>query len=118
MECAQLQITEGGKTSPATVSFPGAYHGKPKSYLGMVDKRHLLAISLGSDPGITINIYTSLSGYTIPGPPVFSCSGGGGSTAVPPSSTVISSTIAAPPVTTPATGAGNVAQYGQCGGIG
>ncbi|KAF9049502.1 hypothetical protein BDZ89DRAFT_1088925 [Hymenopellis radicata] len=37
MECAQLQITGGGSTSPSTVSFPGAYKG--------------------SDPGITINIY-------------------------------------------------------------
>ncbi|KAA1477459.1 glycoside hydrolase [Dentipellis sp. KUC8613] len=53
MECAQLQITGGGSASPATVSFPGAYSG--------------------SDPGITINIYQTLSSYTIPGPPVFSC---------------------------------------------
>lgn len=28
MECAQLQITGGGSTKPATVSFPGAYSGK------------------------------------------------------------------------------------------
>ncbi|TFY83103.1 hypothetical protein EWM64_g911 [Hericium alpestre] len=48
MECAQLQITGGGSTSPATVSFPGAYSG--------------------TDPGITINIYQTLSSYTIPGP--------------------------------------------------
>ena len=47
MECAQLEITGGGSASPATVSFPGAYKG--------------------SDPGITINIYQDLSGYTIPG---------------------------------------------------
>lgn len=26
MECAQLEITGGGSASPATVSFPGAYH--------------------------------------------------------------------------------------------
>ncbi|KAH7916648.1 glycoside hydrolase family 61 protein [Hygrophoropsis aurantiaca] len=53
MECAQLQITGGGSTSPATVSFPGAYKG--------------------TDPGITINIYQTLANYTIPGPSVFSC---------------------------------------------
>ncbi|KAF5360683.1 hypothetical protein D9756_004867 [Leucocoprinus leucothites] len=54
MECAQINITGGsGSASPATVSFPGAYKG--------------------SDPGITINIYSSLTGYTIPGPNVFSC---------------------------------------------
>lgn len=33
MECAQLQITGGGSTSPATVSFPGAYSGKYCIYL-------------------------------------------------------------------------------------
>ncbi|KAH8799256.1 glycoside hydrolase family 61 protein [Flagelloscypha sp. PMI_526] len=54
MECAQLQITGGGSTSPATVSFPGAYKG--------------------TDPGITVNIYYPvLTNYTIPGPAVFKC---------------------------------------------
>ncbi|KAF9007093.1 glycoside hydrolase [Cyathus striatus] len=53
MECAQLQITGGGSTSPATVSFPGAYSG--------------------TDPGIKINIYQTLSNYTVPGPSVFTC---------------------------------------------
>ncbi|KDR82599.1 hypothetical protein GALMADRAFT_58015, partial [Galerina marginata CBS 339.88] len=47
MECAQINVTGGGNTSPATVSFPGAYKG--------------------SDPGITINIYQNLNSYTIPG---------------------------------------------------
>lgn len=27
MECAQINVTGGGSTSPATVSFPGAYKG-------------------------------------------------------------------------------------------
>ena len=49
MECAQLQITGGGSTQPATVSFPGAYSG--------------------TDPGIKINIYQTLKSYTIPGMP-------------------------------------------------
>lgn len=53
MECAQIEITGGGSTSPETVSFPGAY--------------------AGSDPGITINIYQTLDSYTVPGPEVFKC---------------------------------------------
>ncbi|KAL0948850.1 hypothetical protein HGRIS_008971 [Hohenbuehelia grisea] len=53
MECAQLQITGGGSTSPPTVSFPGAYKG--------------------SDPGIAINIYQTLTSYKVPGPSVFTC---------------------------------------------
>lgn len=32
MECAQLQITGGGSTKPATVSFPGAYSGKLSNF--------------------------------------------------------------------------------------
>ncbi len=49
MECAQLQITGGtGTKTPATVSFPGAYHG--------------------TDPGITLSIYyPPVTNYTIPG---------------------------------------------------
>ena len=48
MECAQLQITGGGSKQPATVSFPGAYHG--------------------TDPGITLSIYwPPVTNYTIPG---------------------------------------------------
>ncbi|KAI0770499.1 glycosyl hydrolase family 61-domain-containing protein [Fomes fomentarius] len=101
MECAQLQITGGGSTNPATVNFPGAYSG--------------------SDPGIKINIYQNLPSYTIPGPSVFSCNGGSspeppvtsnpsGPTSVPPTTTSV------PPVTTAP--AGTVPQFGQCGGIG
>ncbi|KAA1469894.1 glycoside hydrolase family 61 protein I [Dentipellis sp. KUC8613] len=101
MECAQLQITGGGNTSPATVSFPGAYKG--------------------TDPGVTINIYQHLNSYTVPGPPVFSCDG----TAPPPppqstppassSSTVTqTSTSSAPSQSSGAT----AAHYAQCGGIG
>lgn len=54
MECAQINVTGGtGAKSPATVSLPGAYSA--------------------SDPGILINIYQTLSSYTIPGPSVFTC---------------------------------------------
>ncbi|KAF9562610.1 endoglucanase II [Agrocybe pediades] len=104
MECAQLQITGGGNTSPAnTVSFPGAYSG--------------------SDPGISYNLYNGQKSYTIPGPSVFTCGGSGSnpqpsvsSTTRAPVSTTTSRTSAAP--TTTAGGSGTVPQYGQCGGSG
>ncbi|EIM85952.1 uncharacterized protein STEHIDRAFT_98247 [Stereum hirsutum FP-91666 SS1] len=104
MECAQLQITGGGSTSPATVSFPGAYSG--------------------TDPGIKINIYQTLPSYTNPGPPVFSCSGN--SDPAPSSSAPVvssssaapepSSTSAAPPASSSVSGAGTAQEYAQCGG--
>ncbi|OJT10389.1 hypothetical protein TRAPUB_13081 [Trametes pubescens] len=46
LSCAQLEVTGGGKASPATVSFPGAY--------------------TPTTPGITANIYGD-STYTVPG---------------------------------------------------
>jgi len=100
MECAQLQISGGGSTSPATVSFPGAYKS--------------------TDPGITINIYEPLTSYTIPGPAVFSCTGQSApsSHSSTPVSTPVSSPTSAPttPVSSPTSSAGTVAHYGQCGG--
>ncbi|KAI0056093.1 glycoside hydrolase family 61 protein I [Artomyces pyxidatus] len=107
MECAQLSITGGGSTSPATVSFPGAYSG--------------------TDPGVKINIYQTLPSYTIPGPSVFSCGGTTGPTTVsaPISSTHISSsttvkvsTTSAAPSSSASSSTGTVAKYGQCGGSG
>ncbi|KAK7469340.1 hypothetical protein VKT23_003820 [Stygiomarasmius scandens] len=113
MECAQLQITGGGSTSPATVSFPGAYSG--------------------SDPGIKINIYQTLQSYTIPGPSVFTCSGsnsgsggntGAASTTVRPTTSAPATTVrptTSAPATTAASGSsssGAAAQWAQCGGIG
>ncbi|KAI0352661.1 hypothetical protein OH77DRAFT_1497889 [Trametes cingulata] len=104
MECAQLQITGGGSTKPATVSFPGAYKG--------------------TDPGIKINIYQKLPSYTVPGPAVFSCNG---PSAPAPSSTPVvppaqptspASTPASSPASTPTGVSGTVAHYGQCGGQG
>ncbi|EJD43461.1 glycoside hydrolase [Auricularia subglabra TFB-10046 SS5] len=53
MECGNLQVTGGGSKSPATVSIPGAYKS--------------------SDPGITYNLYSGQTTYTIPGPAVFTC---------------------------------------------
>ncbi|KAF8075724.1 glycosyl hydrolase family 61-domain-containing protein [Lyophyllum atratum] len=103
MECAQLQVTGGGSTSPATVSFPGAY--------------------AGTDPGITINIYQTLSSYKVPGPAVFSCSGSPApSTTVNPTTTAgpttVTSKTSTSATTTPTSGSGAAAQYAQCGGTG
>ncbi|KAJ3508906.1 hypothetical protein NLJ89_g5499 [Agrocybe chaxingu] len=124
MECAQIQVTGGGNTSPATVNFPGAYKG--------------------SDPGITVNIYSGLTSYTIPGkptlarnsknklskyetptagPPVFSCSGSSNpGPGTSPATTANPVTTAAPITTIPAPVStavpGTVAHYGQCGGQG
>jgi len=54
MECAQINVSGGtGAKTPATVSLPGAYSA--------------------TDPGILINIYQTLSNYTIPGPAPFTC---------------------------------------------
>lgn len=47
-----MTVTGGGSANPTGVKFPGAYSA--------------------NDPGIKINIYTDLTSYTIPGPPVFS----------------------------------------------
>lgn len=65
MECAQLQITGGGSTSPATVNFPGAYSGKCS--LNRLTFLVLRFKKIGSDPGIKINIYQTLTSYTVPG---------------------------------------------------
>ncbi|KAF7333018.1 Glycosyl hydrolase, family 61, 9 [Mycena venus] len=106
MECAQIQITGGGSTSPPTVSFPGAYQG--------------------TDPGITVNIYYPLlTNYTIPGPPVFSCSGGGVSTSTTKTTTTVGTTTTSATTKTTTTtsaastttAAGTVAHFGQCGGL-
>lgn len=68
MECAQLQITGGGNTQPSTVSFPGAYSGSDPGKIE-VDPAVSLYETNKALPGIKINIYQHLSGYTIPGSP-------------------------------------------------
>jgi len=103
MECAQINVTGGGTAQPATVSFPGAYSG--------------------TDPGITIDIYyPTVTNYTIPGPPVFTC---GGSSSPAPSTSAKASTVASTTAVkttstaaAPSSTAGTVAHYGQCGGTG
>jgi len=117
MECAQINIVNGGTTQPTTYSIPGIYHP--------------------TDPGITIDIYYPVvTNYTIPGPAVFTCPGGasgGGGTPPPPVSTVAPPTSAPPtstttPHTTSTTSSaapsstsssgGTSPAYGQCGGTG
>ncbi|KAF5382565.1 hypothetical protein D9615_002884 [Tricholomella constricta] len=98
MECAQLQITGGGSTSPATVSFPGAYKG--------------------SDPGISVNIYNGITSYTIPGPSVFSCNGQPNPTTTQGSTMTTTTTTTTVPTTSAPPSGGTAAHYAQCGGIG
>ncbi|KAF8180201.1 glycosyl hydrolase family 61-domain-containing protein [Pholiota molesta] len=50
--CAQVNISGGGSASPPKISLPGAYKS--------------------TDPGITVNIYNNLQGYTAPGGAVWS----------------------------------------------
>ncbi|KAF2133988.1 lytic polysaccharide monooxygenase [Dothidotthia symphoricarpi CBS 119687] len=68
--CYQITVTGGGSTSPAGVSFPGAYKA--------------------ADPGIQINIYQSLSTYVAPGPTVIA---GGSSLPTATSKTAVASTL-------------------------
>ncbi|KAH8145212.1 uncharacterized protein LAJ45_10773 [Morchella importuna] len=100
MECAQLRVTGGGSTTPATYNIPGIY--------------------AGTDPGIKFNLYTTPVSYTIPGPAVFSCSGGSTTPASSSAAAVVSTTktttTAAAATTTAASSGTAVAQWGQCGG--
>lgn len=108
MECAQINVSGGtGTSSPSTVSFPGAY--------------------AQNDPGILINIYTTLTTYTIPGPTPFVC---GAAQSTSKSSATSTSTSTSKVTTTSlststktsssavATGTGVAAIYAQCGGQG
>ncbi|KAB8298619.1 hypothetical protein EYC80_000798 [Monilinia laxa] len=102
MECAQINVSGGtGTSTPSSVSFPGAY-GQ-------------------SDPGVLINIYTTLTTYTIPGPTPFVCGAAqstskNSSTSKATSTTLSSTTKTSTSVV--ATGTGVAAVYGQCGGQG
>ncbi|PVH77685.1 carbohydrate-binding module family 1 protein [Cadophora sp. DSE1049] len=106
MECAQINVTGGsGSAKPITVSLPGAYSP--------------------NDPGILINIYQTLTSYTIPGPAPFTCGAGGSSPTTPPSSTPTTlvtsksttSTTTSKAATTSAVTGGTAPLYGQCGGL-
>lgn len=72
MECAQLEITGGGSTTPSGVSFPGAYKGSDpgKKYFSYESIAILINVH---KTGITVNIYyPPLTSYTIPGKCLFS----------------------------------------------
>ncbi|TKW51202.1 putative endo-beta-1,4-glucanase D [Colletotrichum tanaceti] len=64
MSCYQIKVTGSGTAKPEGVSFPGAYKA--------------------TDPGLLINIYTDVTNYVIPGPPVYGAGSGSGSGTPPP----------------------------------
>ena len=117
----QLTISGSGTATPSGVSLPGAYSA--------------------SDPGILINIHTTMSTYIVPGPTVYSggttksagapCSGvetgtatgppytpTGGSSPTSGGSSPSTSTSATPTSSSGSTSGCSVAKYGQCGGSG
>jgi len=116
MECAQINVVGGtGTATPSTVSLPGAY--------------------TATDPGILINIYETLTNYTIPGPAPFTCAGGSSavssvvsqastSSAASKTPTTISTVVSKTSVVTSASASATASTgavqtlYGQCGGIG
>ncbi|KAL2128355.1 hypothetical protein VTI74DRAFT_9296 [Chaetomium olivicolor] len=110
MTCYQIAVTGGGSASPATVSFPGAYKA--------------------TDPGILVNIHAPMSGYTVPGPSVYSggstktagsaCSGCESICSVGSGPSATLSQPASTGTSTPGGGGSGctVAKYQQCGGTG
>jgi cellulase len=121
MTCYQLTVTGGsGSATPPTVNFPGAYSAR--------------------DPGLAVSIHGAMTGYTVPGPAVYSggstkvagsaCTGcestcavgsGPATTLTPPTSTSPATSATASP--TGGSGGGGtpgctVQRYGQCGGQG
>ncbi|KAF4633088.1 hypothetical protein G7Y89_g5035 [Cudoniella acicularis] len=104
MECAQINVTGGsGTATPSTVAFPGAYKA--------------------TDPGLLINIYQTLTTYTIPGPTPFACGAQQSSptetqvVAVPAPTTLVTSAKAAAS-SSASVGTGTATLYAQCGGSG
>jgi len=110
LECAQINVSGGtGTANPSTVSLPGAY--------------------AATDPGILINIYSTLTTYTIPGPTPFVCGAGGnagsssaGASNPPTPTTLVTSvspaTSSAEPAPSSASAGVGAPLYGQCGGAG
>lgn len=120
--CYQITVTGSGSSSPAGVSFPGAYKA--------------------TDPGIQINIYQNLATYVAPGPAVIaggteavagqagsSVTATGGSPQPTPtvsknasSSTLKTSVRVTSAQASPTSGSGggscSVGAYSQCGGSG
>ncbi|KAJ4990771.1 glycosyl hydrolase family 61 [Stagonosporopsis vannaccii] len=114
MECVHIKVEGSGTLQlPAGVSFPGAYKA--------------------TDAGVLFDIYAGKTSYPIPGPKVWTGASSGSApapapapakttTAAAPAKTTAAkttlTTVAKPAATKPATGAGSVAKYGQCGGNG
>ncbi|KAI5841565.1 glycosyl hydrolase family 61-domain-containing protein [Morchella snyderi] len=74
--CANLEITGSGSAVPTdTVKFPGGYSA--------------------TDPGILVNIYGTLTSYTIPGPAVYGSSGSGSGSATTTAAAVATTSAAA-----------------------
>lgn len=114
MECVHIKVEGSGTLQlPAGVSFPGAYSA--------------------TDAGVLFDIYAGKTSYPIPGPKVWTGASSGSTPAAPAKTTTAApapakttaaaakttlTTVAKPAATKPATGAGSVAKYGQCGGNG
>ncbi|KAI6323928.1 hypothetical protein MCOR34_001696 [Pyricularia oryzae] len=114
--CYQITVAGSGSASPATVRFPGAF--------------------AQNHPGILVNIHSAMSGYSMPGPAVYS----GGTTKAAGSacagcestckvgSSPVGTAPSTPQPSSPAGGGGGggggggsgctVAKYQQCGGQG
>lgn len=116
MTCYQLTVTGSGNANPPTISFPGAY--------------------AANDPGLAVSIHGAMSGYVVPGGPVYSggttkvagsaCTGCESTCAVGSGPTPTLSQPASSPSSsaTPAPSGGGsnpspgctVPKWGQCGG--
>ena len=111
MTCYQISVEGGGNASPATVKFPGAYSS--------------------SDPGIKVNIHSTIDTYVAPGPAVYAggttkiagsgcqacestCKVGSSPSAVAPSGKKPSEGGSSEPVDAVNSGC-TVQAYGQCG---
>ncbi|CAG8958824.1 hypothetical protein HYFRA_00011775 [Hymenoscyphus fraxineus] len=78
-QCINLEITGSGTASPSGVKGTALY--------------------TATDPGILINIYTTLASYIVPGPPLFSGASSGSSSSAP---TVVAASSKAPAASSPA----------------
>lgn len=78
--CANLQVTGSGTAAPEGVKFPGAYSA--------------------TDPGILVNIYGTLTSYTIPGPAVYEGSGSNSGTITKATTAAATTSTAVAEVTT------------------
>ncbi|KAF2161393.1 lytic polysaccharide monooxygenase [Zasmidium cellare ATCC 36951] len=97
-QCVNLEITGSGTDSPSGTLATTFYKE--------------------DDPGVLINIYTALSGYTIPGPALYSGAASGSQTAAPSSTaaaekTGSASSVVAASTTAAAVSASSIPAYGS-----